>query len=72
MPRLRAAAGAVVTVAHPAQGEFAQLGPLLAGMDRRVPPTVPDMSDTDTERLLKEAGVDADTVTRWLHTGVVA
>jgi alpha-methylacyl-CoA racemase len=64
--------GAVVTVTHPRQGEFAQLGPLLAGMDRRVPPTVPDMSDTDTERLLKEAGVAAETVTRWLQAGVVA
>ena len=67
-----AAPGAVVTVTHPAQGEFAQLGPLLAGMDRRVPLTVPDMSDTDTERLLKEAGVDAETVARWIHAGVVA
>jgi alpha-methylacyl-CoA racemase len=65
------APGAVVNVTHPKQGEFAQLGPLLAGMDRQVPPTVPDMSDTDTERLLKEAGVDADTVTRWLQDGVV-
>jgi alpha-methylacyl-CoA racemase len=67
-----AAPDAVVTVTHPKQGEFAQLGPLLAGMDRRVPPTVPDMSDSDTERLLKEAGVDGETVTRWLHAGVVA
>jgi alpha-methylacyl-CoA racemase len=65
------APGAVVNVTHPKQGEFAQLGPLLAGMDRQVPPSVPDMSDTDTERLLKEAGVDADTVTRWLQDGVV-
>ncbi len=67
-----AAPGAVVTVTHPAQGEFAQLGPLLAGMDRRVPLTVPDMSDTDTERLLKEAGVEAESVARWIHAGVVA
>ncbi len=66
-----AAPDLVVTVSHPKHGEFAQLGPLLAGMDPRVPPTVPDMSDTDTERLLKEAGVDAETVTRWLHAGVV-
>jgi alpha-methylacyl-CoA racemase len=67
-----AAPGRVVTVTHPEQGEFAQLGPLLAGMDRRVPPNVPDMSDTDTEHLLKEAGVDGETVTRWLGAGVVA
>ncbi len=66
-----AAPDLVVTVTHPKQGEFAQLGPLLAGMDPKVPPTVPDMSDTDTERLLKEAGVDAETVMRWLHAGVV-
>jgi alpha-methylacyl-CoA racemase len=64
--------GAVVTVTHPAHGEFAQLGPLLAGMDRRIPSSVPDMSDTDTERLLKEAGVDADSVANWLDAGVVA
>jgi alpha-methylacyl-CoA racemase len=67
-----AATGAVVTVTHPTRGTFAQLGPLLAGMDGHVPSAVPDMSDTDTEHLLKEAGVDSETVTRWLDAGVVA
>ena len=30
------------------------------------------MTRTDTEHLLKEAGVDGETVARWLERGVVA
>lgn len=64
----------VVTAAHhPSQGEMRQLAPLLAGMERAEGPVVlPDPSQTDTEHLLKEAGVDGDTVARWLALGVVA
>jgi alpha-methylacyl-CoA racemase len=58
---------------HPRQGEVRQLAPLLAGMPK--PEGVvelPDMSTTDTAHLLKEAGVDGETVRRWLAQGVVA
>jgi alpha-methylacyl-CoA racemase len=66
------ARGAVVTADHPAQGAFRQLAPLLAGMDRAAAPDLPDPAVTDTEHLLKEAGVDGGTVTRWVAKGVVA
>ena len=66
------ARGAVVTNTHPAQGAFPQLAPLLAGMDRAAVPDVPDPAVTDTQHLLKEAGVDGETVVRWVAKGVVA
>jgi alpha-methylacyl-CoA racemase len=66
-----AARGAVVTASHPAQGSFRQLAPLLAGMDRTAP-DLPAPAVTDTEHLLKEAGVDGGTVARWVAKGVVA
>jgi hypothetical protein len=35
--------------------------------------SLPDMAgDSDTEHLLKEAGVDGETVARWVAQGVVA
>jgi alpha-methylacyl-CoA racemase len=67
-----AARGAVVTANHPAQGAFSQLAPLLAGMERGAAPDLPDPAATDTEHLLKEAGVDGETVARWVAKGVVA
>ena len=66
------ARGAVVTATHPTRGTFAQLAPLLAGMDRSAAPTLPDMTVTDTQHLLKEAGVDGETVARWVERRVVA
>jgi alpha-methylacyl-CoA racemase len=64
----------VVGVAsHPEHGDVRQLAPLLAGMPR--PDGVvalPDPGQSDTEHLLKEAGVDGETVARWLAQGVVA
>ena len=64
----------VVGVAsHPEHGELRQLAPLLAGMPR--PDGVvalPDQRQSDTEHLLKEAGVDGETVARWVAQGVVA
>ena len=35
-------------------------------------PALPDMTETDTEHLLKEAGVDGETVARWVAKKVVA
>jgi len=58
---------------HPKHGEVQQLRPLLAGMPRpEGTAALPDMTQSDTEHLLKEAGVDGDTVARWMAQGVVA
>ncbi|HWD55973.1 MAG TPA: CoA transferase [Acidimicrobiales bacterium] len=79
------ARGVVTAATHPTEGTFAQLAPLLAGMDRAIatatatadatsrPVPLPDMTgDTETEHLLKEAGVDGETVARWIEARVVA
>jgi len=65
------ARGVVVQAMHPTQGSFSQLAPLLAGMERDER-SLPDMTRTDTEHLLKEAGVDGETVARWVGRKVVA
>jgi alpha-methylacyl-CoA racemase len=58
---------------HPKHGELRQLAPLLAGMPKpEGVVALPDMGTTDTQHLLKKAGVDAETVRRWLAQGVVA
>ena len=58
---------------HPTEGELRQLAPLLAGMPRAAGPVaLPDLALTDTEQLLKEAGVDGETVAGWVARGVVA
>lgn len=64
----------VVGVAtHPEHGEIRQLAPLLAGMPRTEGTvTLPDPGQTDTQHLLKEAGVDGETVAQWVAQGVVA
>jgi len=67
-----AARGVVVTATHPTEGPFRQLAPVLAGTDRGAPPAVPDPRVTETEHLLKEAGVDGETVAAWMAKGVVA
>jgi alpha-methylacyl-CoA racemase len=68
-----AARAVVSSASHPTHGEFSQLAPLLAGMHRPSPPVaLPDPHATDTEHLLKEAGVDGQTVTRWIQRQVVA
>jgi alpha-methylacyl-CoA racemase len=68
-----AARGAVVTATHPTHGTFRQLAPQLAGMDRALAPVLPDMtsSETDTAHLLKEAGVDGESIARWMAERVV-
>ncbi len=65
---------------HPTEGSLRQLAPLLAGMepagsgggDGSGTLQLPDMTQTDTEHLLKEAGVDGATVARWVARQVVA
>ena len=70
------ARGVVSEASHPTEGALAQLAPLLAGMERPAggwgAVALPDMTQTDTEHLLKEAGVDGETVARWVARQVVA
>jgi alpha-methylacyl-CoA racemase len=69
------ARGVVGTASHPDEGDLTQLAPLLAGMERPSggePVRLPDMTQTDTAHLLKEAGVDGETVARWVARKVVA
>ena len=69
-----AARGTVTTATHPTEGSFQQLAPLLAGMERAGRAVLLDLGAgaTDTEHLLKEAGVEGETVARWMDRGVVA
>jgi alpha-methylacyl-CoA racemase len=68
-----AARGVFVTALHPQHGELTQLAPLLAGMDRpRAAMALPDAAVTDSEHLLKEAGVPAQQITIWRERRVVA
>ncbi len=70
-----AARGVLAEAEHPTEGRLVQLAPLLAGMERPPadePVRLPDMTQTDTEHLLKEAGVDGETVANWLARQVIA
>ena len=68
-----AARRTVVTASHPERGAFRQLAPLLAGMERPGEPIeLPDPTRTETAHLLKEAGVDGETIARWTGRRVVA
>jgi len=69
-----AARGVVVEAKSAGHGSsFRQLRPLLAGMPApAVPIEAPDPGTTDTEALLREAGVEEATVAGWLAEGVVA
>jgi alpha-methylacyl-CoA racemase len=69
------ARGVVATATHPTQGGVRQLAPVLAGMgrpDAATPVALPDTGRTDTEHLLKEAGVDGETIATWLSRRAVA
>ena len=68
-----AARGAVSTATHPTRGTLRQLAPLLAGMERPDGPLpLPDPGRTDTEHLLKEAGVPVETIALWTAQRAVA
>jgi len=71
-PHFRAR-GAFCEAEHPARGRFAQLGPVLAGSSPlRAPVRVPDAEHTDTDALLRKAGLDAGEVEALRGAGVVA
>jgi crotonobetainyl-CoA:carnitine CoA-transferase CaiB-like acyl-CoA transferase len=69
-----AARGAFVEAKHDTHGAFRQVGPLFAGM--RAAPSEPyavrDVTETDTEELLRAAGVTADECAQLLEAGVIA
>jgi alpha-methylacyl-CoA racemase len=68
-----AARGVVTRASHPTEGAFSQLAPLLAGMERPDGDApLPDMAQTDTAHLLKDAGVDGEKVADWIAKKVVA
>jgi alpha-methylacyl-CoA racemase len=67
------ARGVVTEASHPTEGGLSQLAPLLAGMERPEGRTsLPDMAQTDTGHLLKEAGVDGERIAGWMAKKVVA
>ncbi len=67
------ARGAFVDAAHPTHGPFRQTGPVLAGQSR-LPGVVPlpDVSQTDTDILLRAAGYTAGDIARLREEGAVA
>jgi alpha-methylacyl-CoA racemase len=70
-----AARGTVLEARHPTEGTFRQLAPLLAGMRgprQDEPLELPDPAHTDTQHLLKEAGIDGETIARWVDRRVIA
>ncbi len=71
-PQLRAR-GVIVEAEHPTHGRFRQLGPLLAGMDPAPAVTqVPDVTRTDTDAVLAEAGLSTDAIAALRTAGAVA
>ena len=66
------ARGCFVTASHPSHGEFAQVAPVLAGMDRCDHVQAKDSSVTDSEVVLGRAGLDRDAIDALVAAGVVA
>lgn len=68
-----AARGVIATARHETEGEFRQLGTLLAGTDtERSTFTVRDAARTDTDTLLLDAGLTAERIADLRDRGVVA
>jgi alpha-methylacyl-CoA racemase len=64
---------AFVEARHPVHGRFRQLGPVLAGSDRaHATYEVRDAADTDTETLLRDAGLAAEEIERMRREGTIA
>ncbi len=68
-----AARRSIVDATSPAGDAFRQLGWVLAGQDRDQPgPVVRDAAITDTESLLRGAGLDADEIALLTKEGAIA
>jgi alpha-methylacyl-CoA racemase len=65
---------AFVEAKHDAHGTFRQVGPLFAGMTATSsePYAVRDATETDTDELLRSAGMSADECAQLRETGVIA
>jgi crotonobetainyl-CoA:carnitine CoA-transferase CaiB-like acyl-CoA transferase len=67
------ARGAIVEAKHPTHGVFRQVAPVLAGQVRPDGAVeVPDHASTDTDELLRAAGLEADEIAALRDDGVVA
>jgi alpha-methylacyl-CoA racemase len=67
------ARGAFVDAEHPQHGRFRQTGAVLAGQPRRVAAVqLRDMSVTDTDQLLADAGYATDEIARLRKEGAIA
>jgi alpha-methylacyl-CoA racemase len=68
-----AARGAIAEAVHPQRGRFRQLAPLLAGQVRSAGPyAARDASESDTQDLLREAGLAPEEIRKLVSEGVVA
>jgi alpha-methylacyl-CoA racemase len=65
------ARGAFVEAEHPNHGRFRQVGAVLAGQTEP-PGALPDMKATDTDALLRAAGLSADEIKKLREEGAVA
>lgn len=67
------ARGAFSEAQDAAHGTFRQVAPVLAGMSRTAAPVqVRDAQQTDTEALLREAGMDSGKIARLIENAVIA
>jgi crotonobetainyl-CoA:carnitine CoA-transferase CaiB-like acyl-CoA transferase len=67
------ARGAFVEAVHPRHGSFRQVAPTLAGMDRPgAAYAVHEADHTDTDELLRAAGMSSEDSFELRRTGVVA
>jgi alpha-methylacyl-CoA racemase len=65
--------GAFCDARHPEHGAFKQVAPLLAGMNRlEEPAEVRPSSQTDSEELLREAGLPAEEFEKLKDAGIIA
>jgi alpha-methylacyl-CoA racemase len=62
-----------VEARHEQHGAFRQIGPIMAGIDRSASTySVPDTSQTDTDQLLRSAGIPEHDIAKMRRAGVVA
>lgn len=68
-----ASRGLVLDAVHPRRGNLRQVGPILAGTERgKPPPALADDAATDTDALLRAAGVSQTEIDHLRRDGVVA
>ncbi len=71
-PQYKARKG-FVTATHPEKGEFKQVGPVLAGGDRSVERyDVPDLTQTDSDKIFAEAGLSETEIAKLREEGAIA